>query len=127
MDRHQLANLSPPDAVVALRSYVRRFGALVRPGELAGDLPLDAVVQPGWSVQSLLAAAAHYVAVLEVGLGGRLDATNVSEPVASAVTTIGFDHEEFLGTTLEAIAREKAGEDAVGQIAGAIPGLGQFI
>ncbi|MBU6281032.1 bifunctional folylpolyglutamate synthase/dihydrofolate synthase [bacterium] len=48
-------------------------------------------------------------AVLEVGLGGRLDATNVSDPVASAVTTIGFDHEEFLGRTLEAIAREKAG------------------
>jgi len=48
-------------------------------------------------------------AVLEVGLGGRLDATNVADPVASAVTTIGFDHEEFLGDTLDAIAREKAG------------------
>jgi dihydrofolate synthase/folylpolyglutamate synthase len=49
------------------------------------------------------------VAVLEVGLGGRLDATNVADPVASAVTTIGFDHQEFLGDTLGAIAREKAG------------------
>jgi len=49
------------------------------------------------------------VAVLEVGLGGRLDATNVVEPIASAVTSIGFDHEEYLGDSLAAIAREKAG------------------
>lgn len=49
------------------------------------------------------------VAVLEVGLGGRLDATNVVEPIASAVTSIAYDHEEYLGETLDAIAREKAG------------------
>ena len=48
-------------------------------------------------------------AVCEVGLGGRLDATNVLEPVAAAITSIDFDHQEYLGTTLEAIAREKAG------------------
>jgi dihydrofolate synthase/folylpolyglutamate synthase len=48
-------------------------------------------------------------AVLEVGLGGRLDATNVVEPVASAVVSIGRDHEAFLGDTLDSIAREKAG------------------
>jgi len=48
-------------------------------------------------------------AVLEVGLGGRLDATNVVEPIASAVTSIDFDHEDYLGDTLDAIAREKAG------------------
>jgi dihydrofolate synthase/folylpolyglutamate synthase len=49
------------------------------------------------------------VAVIEVGLGGRLDATNVVEPVCSVVTPIGLDHESFLGTTLEEIAAEKAG------------------
>lgn len=49
------------------------------------------------------------VAVLEVGMGGRLDSTNVSEPVASAIVTIAKDHEVFLGTTLSRIAREKAG------------------
>ena len=49
------------------------------------------------------------VAVLEVGLGGRLDATNVAEPLVSAVVSLDFDHEAFLGTTLDAIAREKAG------------------
>jgi len=49
------------------------------------------------------------VGVLEVGLGGRLDATNAAEPVLSLVTAIGFDHTKFLGDTLAAIAREKAG------------------
>ena len=49
------------------------------------------------------------VAVLEVGLGGRFDATNVVMPVACAVTTIALDHQEYLGTTLSAIAFEKAG------------------
>ncbi len=49
------------------------------------------------------------VAVVEVGLGGRLDATNATEPVLSAVTSIDFDHMADLGETLEAIAREKAG------------------
>ncbi|MFY9825927.1 MAG: folylpolyglutamate synthase/dihydrofolate synthase family protein [Thermoanaerobaculia bacterium] len=49
------------------------------------------------------------LAVLEVGLGGRLDATNLADPVLSLITPIGFDHREFLGNTLAAIAREKAG------------------
>jgi len=49
------------------------------------------------------------IAVVEVGLGGRLDSTNVVQPVASAVTTIAREHTEYLGDTLPAIAREKAG------------------
>ena len=49
------------------------------------------------------------VAVLEVGLGGRLDATNVVTPLAAGVTSIGLDHQQYLGDTLEAIAAEKAG------------------
>lgn len=49
------------------------------------------------------------VAVLEVGLGGRLDATNVVTPVAAAITSIDFDHQTQLGDSLESIAREKAG------------------
>jgi len=47
--------------------------------------------------------------VIEVGLGGRLDATNIVEPEVSIVTSIGVDHSEMLGNTLEAIAGEKAG------------------
>jgi dihydrofolate synthase / folylpolyglutamate synthase len=49
------------------------------------------------------------VAVLEVGLGGRFDATNVVMPMACAVTTISLDHQEYLGTTCSSIAFEKAG------------------
>jgi dihydrofolate synthase/folylpolyglutamate synthase len=49
------------------------------------------------------------IAVLEVGLGGRLDATNVASPAVSAIVSIDFDHEEYLGSTLASIAAEKAG------------------
>lgn len=49
------------------------------------------------------------VAVLEVGLGGRLDATNVVDAVAAGITAIDFDHEQYLGSTIEEIAAEKAG------------------
>lgn len=49
------------------------------------------------------------VAVLEVGLGGRFDATNVVTPMACAVTTIALDHQDYLGSTLSSIAFEKAG------------------
>ena len=49
------------------------------------------------------------VAVVEVGLGGRLDATNVVSPIATAITSIAFDHQKYLGSTLRAIAFEKAG------------------
>src|SRR5262245_6063206 len=48
-------------------------------------------------------------AVLEVGLGGRLDATNIVEQDVSVITSIGMDHQEFLGSTIEQIAAEKAG------------------
>jgi dihydrofolate synthase/folylpolyglutamate synthase len=49
------------------------------------------------------------IAVIEVGLGGRLDATNVLDSLVSAVTQIGMDHADYLGDSLEGIAREKAG------------------
>lgn len=49
------------------------------------------------------------LAVLEVGMGGRLDATNVVKPIASIITPIGFDHMEYLGNTIRKIAAEKAG------------------
>ncbi len=49
------------------------------------------------------------IAVLEVGMGGRLDATNIVEPLLSIITDISLDHTEWLGATIDAIAREKAG------------------
>jgi dihydrofolate synthase/folylpolyglutamate synthase len=56
-----------------------------------------------------LAARGADVAVIEVGLGGRLDATNVIVPLVSAVTKIAREHTDYLGTELPSIAREKAG------------------
>lgn len=49
------------------------------------------------------------IAVIEVGLGGRLDSTNIIHPILSVITNIGFDHMQFLGNTLPEIAFEKAG------------------
>ncbi len=57
----------------------------------------------------LFRRAAIELAVCEVGLGGRLDATNILEPAAATITSIGFDHEQYLGHTLMSIAAEKAG------------------
>lgn len=72
--------------------------------------------QPVTYFEFLTAAAFVYfqnqkvdIAVLEVGLGGRLDATNVCRPLVSVITNIDFDHMVYLGNTLESIAREKAG------------------
>lgn len=63
------------------------------------------------------------VAVVEVGLGGRLDATNVISPLAGAITSIALDHEQYLGTTIAEIAREKAGIIKPGMllVAGRLP------
>ena len=63
------------------------------------------------------ARAGCEVAVLEVGMGGRLDATNVVKPIAAVITPIGFDHTEYLGNTLRKIAAEKAGVIHRGAIA----------
>jgi dihydrofolate synthase/folylpolyglutamate synthase len=63
------------------------------------------------TAQALLyfAEAEIELAVLEVGMGGRLDATNVVDPLLSVITDISLDHTEWLGATIAAIAREKAG------------------
>ena len=49
------------------------------------------------------------VAIVEVGMGGLLDSTNVCQPLLTAITTVGLDHVAFLGDNLEAIAQQKAG------------------
>ncbi len=54
-------------------------------------------------------AQEDWIAVLEVGMGGRLDATNVVEPRVSVITDISLDHQKYLGDTVAEIAREKAG------------------
>src|SRR5205823_878450 len=49
------------------------------------------------------------IAIIETGLGGRLDSTNIITPLLSIITNIGYDHTNILGNTLEGIASEKAG------------------
>ena len=60
-------------------------------------------------------------AIVEVGLGGRLDSTNVVRPVVSVITNIALDHQEYLGNTIQEIAREKAGiiKEAIPVVTGA--------
>jgi dihydrofolate synthase / folylpolyglutamate synthase len=69
------------------------------------------------------------IAVLEVGLGGRLDATNIVTPLAAAITSIDFDHQAQLGSTLEAIAYEKAGviKPGIPVVCGELPPAAQRI
>jgi dihydrofolate synthase/folylpolyglutamate synthase len=86
-----------------------RAAALVR--EAAGRLPSRPSYFEATTALALVAfrEAAVEVAVLEVGLGGRLDATNAADAALAIVTNIGLDHEAFLGNTIESIAAEKAG------------------
>src|SRR6478735_5344012 len=69
------------------------------------------------------------IAVLEVGLGGRLDATNVVSPIAAAITSIDFDHQAQLGNTIESIAREKAGivKPGIPLICGPVPAAAERV
>lgn len=88
-----------------------------RVGEVASKLVATGVLRAHPTYFEALTAAAFFhfmreavdVAILEVGMGGRLDATNVCRPLASAIVTVERDHEIHLGQTLPAIAREKAG------------------
>lgn len=72
-------------------------------------------IQPSFFEWTVGLAFAHFrreqvdIAVIETGLGGRLDSTNVVTPEVSVITNIGWDHADLLGSTLEAIAGEKAG------------------
>jgi len=86
-----------------------RAAALVR--EAADRLPSRPSYFEATTAIALVAFrdAAVDVAVLEVGLGGRLDATNAADAAVAVITNIGLDHEAFLGNTIAAIAGEKAG------------------
>src|SRR5579864_2729260 len=61
------------------------------------------------------------IAVLEVGMGGRLDATNVVDPLLSVITNISLDHQKFLGNTVSEIAREKVGIIRPGRVVVTLP------
>ncbi len=76
-----------------------------------GDLPATPSFFERMTAIAFLffAEAQADIAILEVGLGGRLDATNVVEPLLSVITDISLDHQEYLGNTIAAIAGEKCG------------------
>ena len=93
-------NCIPEDAVIA---FVKKTS------------PLLEEIQPSFFELTVAMAFDYFkqqqvdIAVIEVGLGGRLDSTNVIQPLISVITSIGWDHMDMLGNTLEAIASEKAG------------------
>jgi dihydrofolate synthase/folylpolyglutamate synthase len=72
-------------------------------------------IQPSFFEMTVGLAFDHFreekvdIAIIETGLGGRLDSTNIITPLLSVITNISFDHMQFLGNTLEKIAKEKAG------------------
>jgi dihydrofolate synthase/folylpolyglutamate synthase len=105
-----------------LRRYTERVhvdGAEIAPGPLvtafadveaaAAGTPLTYFEFGTLAAFRAFGAAGCDAWVLEVGMGGRLDAVNAVDPDFSLITTIGLDHQEFLGDTIEAIAAEKAG------------------
>ncbi len=84
--------------VAAIRARIEPAGIRLTPFEMMTALAFCA-----------FARAKFELAVVEVGLGGRLDATNVLSPLVSVITSIGLDHQAYLGATLADIAREKGG------------------
>jgi dihydrofolate synthase/folylpolyglutamate synthase len=105
--------------LVSLTERIRINGKPIEEQEVADFIEqnkdfLDEV-QPSFFETMTALAFAYFVkrevdiAVVEVGLGGRLDSTNVLTPLLSVITNIGFDHTEFLGNSLAEIAGEKAG------------------
>jgi dihydrofolate synthase / folylpolyglutamate synthase len=108
-ERIRLGRTEIPDEAFA--------GLYFRVHDAAQQLVLDGILPqlPSFfeilTAQALLffAEAQVDIAVLEVGMGGRLDATNIVDPLLSVITDISLDHTEWLGSTITAITREKAG------------------
>jgi dihydrofolate synthase/folylpolyglutamate synthase len=105
--------------LVDFRERIRINGGLISEDRVAGLTErvreASAGLEPTFFETTTALAFLHFaeaeigMAVVEVGLGGRFDATNVLVPEACAITTIGLDHQEYLGPTEEKIAFEKAG------------------
>ncbi|HJZ40683.1 MAG TPA: folylpolyglutamate synthase/dihydrofolate synthase family protein [Bacteroidales bacterium] len=101
------------------RERIKVNGKLISKNFVSGFVeshrPFFGTFNPSFFEISVFMAFCHFaackvdIAVIEVGLGGRLDATNIISPVLSVITNIGKDHTEILGETLEKIAGEKAG------------------
>ncbi|MBQ9426979.1 MAG: bifunctional folylpolyglutamate synthase/dihydrofolate synthase [Paludibacteraceae bacterium] len=105
--------------LIDFRERIRINGAMIPESRVAEFVEtnrdfLDAV-KPSFFETTMALAFQYFadekvdIAVVEVGLGGRLDSTNILTPILSVITNIGMDHTEFLGDTLAKIASEKAG------------------
>lgn len=103
LERWKVDGQNVPPA--GFRRAVRELQAIVR---ATGIVPtyFEALTLAGFLI---FRDAGCDVVVLEVGMGGRLDATNVTQPVVAAISSVSFDHTEYLGNTLGQIATEKAG------------------
>jgi dihydrofolate synthase/folylpolyglutamate synthase len=107
--------------LVTYRERIRVNGEMIAPADVAAGLTAIRELIEAWDPHptffeiTTALALDHFkkqereLIVLETGLGGRLDATNALAPIVSVITPVGFDHEKWLGHTLEAIAGEKAG------------------
>jgi len=107
--------------LVTYRERIRVNGEMIPPNDVAAGLTALRDRIQSWDPHptffeiTTALAMVHFknakcdLLVLETGLGGRLDATNALTPVVSVITPIGYDHEKWLGNTLEEIAGEKAG------------------
>ncbi len=107
--------------LITFRERIRVDGELIGEEEVAGRLSAIREITLGWQpvptfFEITTALALSYfqaqgveIVVLETGLGGRLDATNIVTPLVSVLTPIDFDHQQWLGSTLAEIAAEKAG------------------
>ncbi|NGX55271.1 MAG: Bifunctional protein FolC [Chlamydiae bacterium] len=104
--------------ISSLQERIQINGQLIPEGKLEEHLTsIFALnfIRPTFFEITTMAALLYFaqekvdLAVLEVGMGGRLDATNIVTPLLSVITTIDYDHTRYLGTTLDAIAQEKAG------------------
>ncbi|NMC39440.1 MAG: bifunctional folylpolyglutamate synthase/dihydrofolate synthase [Bacteroidales bacterium] len=95
------------DGKMISRSFVTRF--------ISNHSDFIGILKPSFFEMTVALAFDYFasaevdIAVIEVGLGGRLDSTNIINPVLSVITNIGHDHMDLLGDSLEKIAREKAG------------------
>ncbi|MCL4793632.1 MAG: bifunctional folylpolyglutamate synthase/dihydrofolate synthase [Bryobacteraceae bacterium] len=101
------AQVSRQDFAAAFDEVHRTALAMIRKGELDGHPTYFESI----AAMAFLLFRQHAVgiAVLETGMGGRLDATNVVDPLLAVLTPVDFDHEKFLGSTIPQIAFEKAG------------------
>ena len=107
--------------LITYRERIRVGGEMISAAEVAEGLERIRGIVRDWDphptffeITTALAlwhfkSAGCEIVVLETGMGGRLDATNAVEPVASVITPIGYDHQKWLGNTLTEIAGEKAG------------------